>query len=144
AAQADAEATAAYRVEVVKNTATENSTALDTSVVLFDAAPLFKAILDDMAAGVSVGVIARRFHDAMVEVIVMSAQLAEAAYGVRTVVLSGGVFMNRYLMEHAVSALGALGYTAAMNKDLPPNDACISYGQAVVALRTIDTLPAGE
>ena len=144
AAQADAEAAAAYRVEVVKNTATENSTALDTSVVLFDAAPLFKAMLDDMAAGVSVGVIARRFHDAMVEVIVMSAQLAEAAYGVRTVVLSGGVFMNRYLMEHAVPALGALGYTAAMNKDLPPNDACISYGQAVVALRTIDTLPAGE
>ena len=63
------------------------------------------------------------------------AQLAEAVYGIRTVVLSGGVFMNRYLVEDALAALEAAGFTVAINRDLPPNDGCISYGQSVVARR---------
>lgn len=41
--------------------------------------------------------------------------------------------MNRYLVENACQKLGAMGFTVALNKDLPPNDGCISYGQAVVA-----------
>ena len=50
-----------------------------------------------------------------------------------TVVLSGGVFMNRYLVEHVLPALAEAGFTAAINRDLPPNDGCISFGQAAVA-----------
>jgi hydrogenase maturation protein HypF len=132
----DAEGPGDYRIDIVKNTATTASTALDTSVVLMDAAPLFAALLDEMQAGVPVGIIARRFHDAFVRAIVMQAQLVQAAYDIRTVVLSGGVFMNRYLIEHALPALEEAGFTAAINRDLPPNDACISFGQAVVALHS--------
>ncbi len=54
-------------------------------------------------------------------------------YDINTVALSGGVFMNRYLVEHALAALEAVGFTVAVNRDLPPNDGCISFGQAVVA-----------
>lgn len=121
-----------YAVTVVKNTATEASTAEDTSVVLLDAETTFRALLDDAAAGVPVAIIARRFHDAMVSAIVMAAELVRAMYGIATVVLSGGVFMNRYLVEHVLPALAEAGFTAAINRDLPPNDGCISYGQAVV------------
>ena len=78
-------------------------------------------------------IIAQRFHDAIVRAVVLSAQLVAAAYGIRTVVLSGGVFMNRYLMECALDALQREGFTVAINRDLPPNDGCISLGQAVVA-----------
>ncbi|MBO4365426.1 MAG: carbamoyltransferase HypF, partial [Eggerthellaceae bacterium] len=124
---------AEYRIDVVKNVATETSTAQDTSVLLMDAAPLFHALLDDLAAGIAVSMIARRFHDAFVDAIVVQAQLAEAVYGIRTVVLGGGVFMNRYLTEHVLSALDQAGFTVAINRDLPPNDGCISYGQAVIA-----------
>ena len=98
-----------------------------------DAEGTFRALLDDVEAGVPVSVIARRFHDAMVSAIVMAAELVRALYGIETVVLSGGVFMNRYLTEHALAALAATGFTAAINRDLPPNDGCISLGQAVVA-----------
>lgn len=125
-----------YVIDIVKNTATSSSTARDTSMVLLDAAPLFTSILDDLQEGQSAGVIAKRFHDAFVIAIVQLAQMCQAVYDIKTVVLSGGVFMNRYLMEHAVPALQAQGFTVAVNKDLPPNDACISYGQAVVALQT--------
>lgn len=131
---ADAEGPGDYRIDFVKNTATQESTALDTSVILMDAAPLFQALLDELLAGVPVGIIARRFHDAFVRAIVQLAQTVEAVYDIRTVVLSGGVFMNRYLIEHALAALEDAGFTAAVNRDLPPNDACISFGQAVVAL----------
>lgn len=119
-----------YAVIVEKNTATETSTAQDTSVLLLDAEPTFHALLDDLAAGVPASVISRRFHDAMVGAIVMSAELVRAMYDISTVALSGGVFMNRYLVEHALADLAAAGFTVAINRDLPPNDGCISLGQA--------------
>lgn len=122
-----------YAVTAEKNTATETSTAEDTSVILLDAEATFHALLDDLEAGVPVSVIGRRFHDAMVSAIVMSAELVRALYGIVTVALSGGVFMNRYLTEHVLADLAAAGFTAAINRDLPPNDGCISLGEAVVA-----------
>lgn len=122
-----------YAVTAQKNTATETSTAEDTSVLLLDGEATFRALLDDVAAGVPVSIIARRFHDAMISAIVMAAELVRALYGIETVVLSGGVFMNRYLVEHVLADLAAAGFTAAINRDLPPNDGCISLGQAVVA-----------
>ncbi len=121
-----------YAVTAEKNTATETSTAEDTSVILLDAEATFHALLDDLEAGVPVSVIGRRFHDAMVSAIVMSAELVRALYGIATVALSGGVFMNRYLTEHVLADLAAAGFTAAINRALPPNDGCISLGQAVV------------
>ena len=124
----------AYHLGVMKNVATHDSTALDTAVVLFDAAPVFEALLDDKAAGVPVAVIARRFHDAFVEGVVQAAQLVDMMYGISMVTLSGGVFMNRYLIEHAASRLANGGFSVAVNRDLPPNDASVSFGQAVVAL----------
>ena len=122
-----------YAITVVKNTATETSTAQDTSVVLFDAAPTFLALLDDLADGVPVSCIAQRFHQAFVQAIVQAAELVRHVYGIEVVVLSGGVFMNRFLIEHVLVALAQAGFTAAIKRDLPPNDGCISFGQAVVA-----------
>ncbi|WP_139651292.1 carbamoyltransferase HypF [Raoultibacter phocaeensis] len=129
------EASGRYAIDIVKNTATAKSTALDTSVVLYDAASTFKALLDDLADGVPRALIAQRFHDAFVMAIVQGARLIRATYGIDVIALSGGVFLNRYLMEHAIPALTEQGFTVAVNRDLPPSDGCISFGQAVVGLR---------
>lgn len=126
---------AAYRVEVIKNVATEQSTAMDTSVLLLDAAPVFEAMLDDIQAGVPTELIARWFHDAFVAAIADIAELVRAAYGIEIMALGGGVFMNRYLTERVLAQLQERGFTVALNKDLPPNDASISYGQAVLGLQ---------
>ncbi len=122
-----------YAFAVTKNSALPTSTAHDTSVVLLDAATTVKAVLDDLASGVSAGEISLRFHDAVVGAIVMAAELVRAAYGIELVALSGGVFMNRHIVEEATRRLGEAGFTVALNANLPPNDGCISYGQAVVA-----------
>lgn len=122
-----------YAVNIVKNTATENSTAQDTSVLLMDAEGTLRAVLDDMEEGVAVEVIAARFHKAMAVCIAQVAQLVQAFYGINQVVLSGGVFMNRMLIQQAVSLLADCGLTVVLNRDLPPNDGSISLGQAVIA-----------
>lgn len=126
-----------YEIAIVKNTALPESTAHDTSVLLLDAAPAFEAMLDDLDSGISVPVIARRFHDAFVRVILDVAEIVRNMYGISTCVLSGGVFMNRYLAEHTLDGLVRRGFTAAINRDLPPNDGCVSYGQAVVAANAL-------
>ena len=133
-----------YRIEIQKNVATENSTAQDTSVLLFDAAPVFAALLDDVQAGVSAQDIALRFHKAFVELIVNAAQVFRALYDISTVALSGGVFLNRYLTEHVVPALVNQGFTVALNKEVPPGDGCISLGQAVIACATSKQSTQGE
>ncbi len=122
-----------YQVAVTKNTASEGDTAETTAVVLLDASPVFQALLDDVEAGVPVGVIARRFHDAMVGAVLTSAQMVDALYGIRDVVLTGGVFMNRYLVQNAASKLADAGFNVILNGELPPNDSCVSLGQATVA-----------
>lgn len=124
-----------YRVEFIKNTATENSTAADTSVLLMDVAPVFAAMLDDMQEEVPASVIAARFHGAFVCAIVDVAELVRATYGIEVMALAGGVFMNRYLLERVLARLQERGFTVALNKELPPNDASISYGQAVLGLQ---------
>ena len=124
-----------YRIGFIKNTATENSTAADTSVLLMDAAPVFAAMLDDMQESVPIPVIAARFHNAFVDAIVNVAELVQATYGIEIMALAGGVFMNRYLMERTLARLQERGFTVALNKELPPNDASISYGQAVLGLQ---------
>ena len=127
------EVAARYAITITKNSATAQSTAHDTSVVLLDAEPLLRSVLDDYASGVAVGEIALRFHDAIVGAIVQIAELVRAMYGIGLVALSGGCFANRYLVEQAAARLGAAGFTVALNANLPSNDGCISYGQAIVA-----------
>ena len=124
----------AYTIDLIKNTATAASTAQDTSVLLFDAASLFKALLDDKEAGTPLFIIARKFHDGFVDAILAMAHTIYATYGIETFALSGGVFMNRYIMEGAIDVLTSHGFTVAINRELPPGDGCISFGQAVVAL----------
>ncbi len=122
-----------YHIDMAKNSATASSTAHDTSVVLLDAAPVFEAMLNDMSAGLSTSEIARKFHDCLVEAIVQICLVANATYGISIVALAGGVFMNRYLIEHTLAALESAGFTVALNKELPCNDGGVSFGQAIIA-----------
>ena len=125
-----------YAVLIAKNAATEASTAHDTSVVLLDAEPTVRAVLDDLVADVPVPEISLRFHRAIVGAIAQVAELVRAMYGISLVALSGGCFMNRFLVEESSRVLGERGFTVAVNGNLPPNDGCVSFGQAVIAAAT--------
>jgi hydrogenase maturation protein HypF len=104
-----------------------------TPALVFDPTPLLSALLDDYAARVATSLIALRFHEAIIRLIAELCERARRRWGLSTVALGGGVFMNRYLLTHTVPLLESEGFTVLLNRDLPANDGAISYGQAVVA-----------
>jgi hydrogenase maturation protein HypF len=92
-----------------------------------------RAIAGDLAAGVPVGAVARRFHEGVA--IATAGACIEAAerHGVDIAVLSGGVFQNRTLLERTAALLTEAGLRPLVPERLPPNDGGIAYGQAAVA-----------
>lgn len=122
-----------YNFDITKNVATEFSTAHDTSVVLVDFKKTLSEINDDYENGIPVGEISKKFHNTIANISLTLSQIAYQLYGIKDVALSGGVWMNRYLIEQTCKILKNNGYNVLLNKELPPNDGCISYGESVVA-----------
>ncbi len=91
--------------------------------------PLIRAVIDDVDRGETPGLIAARFHNALVRVIVDFSN----SQGLERVVLSGGVFQNAYLLETSSRALEKQGFSVFSPRELPPNDGGISVGQAFLA-----------
>jgi len=94
-----------------------------------DWAPLIQAVVADHNAGVAVPMIAARFHNALANWIVEVAQKV----ALKHVVLSGGVFQNRYLTERAAAMLESRGFVVHTHRQVPPNDGGIALGQIVMA-----------
>ena len=94
-----------------------------------DWAPLIEEVVKDMSAEVPVSRIAVRFHNALVS------WMVEVAESVREkqIVLSGGVFQNRYLTERAAAIMESRGFTVHTHQRVPPNDGGIALGQVVMA-----------
>ena len=63
-------------------------------------------------------------------------RVAEEA-GLSLVVLAGGVFQNRLLLESVCAGLQSAGLRVLTPECLPPNDGAISYGQAAIAAATM-------
>ncbi len=91
------------------------------------------AVAADVRGGVAPGVIARRFHRTIAGATVDACARSAAAHGTDVVVLSGGVFQSRLLLESVRSELSATGLRVLVPERLPVNDGGISYGQAAVA-----------
>lgn len=96
-------------------------------------ASLMEAILADMRGGESAPVIAAKFHNTVLSIIIKVVKVLSAESGIRQVALSGGVFQNRRIFNGAAERLSAAGFQPLLHRYLPVNDGCISLGQAVVA-----------
>lgn len=102
----------------------------------FDFAPLWQAVLVDLAHDTPKAVIAARFHRGLADAIVeMARWLFSTADGriSSIVALSGGSFQNRLLLEQTLEGLKKLDVTVLMHRRFPANDGGLSLGQAVVA-----------
>lgn len=106
--------------------------ASDSSLVL-DQRPFFEALLEGIEAGAPADKLALDFHIAIARA---SAQVASeicTREGIDTVALSGGVFMNRLLLQLLTRELEDARLTVLVPRTVPVNDGCIAYGQAAVA-----------
>jgi hydrogenase maturation protein HypF len=98
-----------------------------------DPRAMLRAIAADVAGGVAVPDIAAGFHASVARATAAACAGAADRHGLETVVLSGGVFQNRLLLEAATAALERAGLRVLVPLRLPPNDGGISFGQAAVA-----------
>ena len=106
--------------------------ASDSSLVL-DQRPFFKALLEGIEAGAPADKLALDFHIAIARASAHIASEICAREGIDTVALSGGVFMNRLLLQLLTRELKDAGLTVLIPHTVPVNDGCIAYGQAAVA-----------
>lgn len=73
------------------------------------------------------------FHEGLIDAIIEQTVRAREATGIEDVALSGGCMVNRILATRLRERLRELGFDVHENRELPPNDGCIAYGQAIVA-----------
>lgn len=107
-------------------------TSADDSPIL-DPQPLIEALLNGIEAGTPADRLALEFHIAITHATTHITCETCDREGLDTVALSGGVFMNRLLLQLLTRKLKDAGLTVLIPQTVPVNDGCIAYGQAAVA-----------
>jgi hydrogenase maturation protein HypF len=99
---------------------------------IVDWTPMIPEILIDLQKGQPIGNISAKFHNTLTESIVAVAR----KIGETRILLTGGCFQNRYLVERSVGRLLDAGFRPYWHQRVPPNDGGIALGQAVAAARS--------
>lgn len=100
---------------------------------VFNPAPVFEAVLEDLHQGLGPERISARFHNGLAQLVCQVCQQLREQSGIRDVALSGGVWQNMKLLHETVRSLHAAGFTVLVHRQVPANDGGISLGQAAVA-----------
>ncbi|WP_415880848.1 carbamoyltransferase HypF [Methylomonas sp. TEB] len=94
---------------------------------------LWRAVLADLQSGIDKARIAARIHHSLAAATVELLMQLSGETGADSVVLSGGVFQNRLLLEAVSEQLRRHGKTVLSPRRYPMNDGGLALGQAVVA-----------
>jgi hydrogenase maturation protein HypF len=116
------DASAAYRFDL-----------LGDGPVVADAAPVVRAVAQDVRAGAPAGLVGARFHAAVAALVLALAERCRGTSGLDTVALSGGVFANALLLSATRKQLRDNGFIVLCHRHVPPNDGGLALGQVLVA-----------
>lgn len=110
----------------------------------FDTRPLIRAVCADAAAGLSPAAIARGFMDALCRMAVEQCRVLNP--GRLPVVLSGGVFLNQYLLTGITRLLEDAGFSVYTHCRVSPGDEGLCLGQLAIAAaqRSVDSHVSGS
>jgi hydrogenase maturation protein HypF len=96
---------------------------------------VIRGMVSDMASAVPVPEIAAKFHNTIIYCIFETVSAIRANSGLNKVVLSGGVFQNKYLLEGTVLLLQENKFEIFTHATVPANDGGIALGQLAVAAK---------
>lgn len=136
------EAQAAIEMEVLSKTYIESAKPYpyvidETMVVCLK--DLLNAIVQDVRAKESTGMIGARFHKTIAELAVDISKRARTKTTLNEVALSGGVWQNQILLNLVRDRLEQEGFVVYFHKQVPTNDGGLALGQAVIANHVIAT-----
>jgi len=97
-------------------------------------AETIKAILDELPGG-NKSVISAKFHNTVAQAILEVSKEIRHETSLNTVVLSGGVFQNKYLLEKSLRLLEGCNFRVFTNHLVPANDGGLSLGQLLIATK---------
>lgn len=98
-----------------------------------DIAPMIRQVAQDLVAGTAAGRISCRFHATIIDIFGSLCREIRKETGLNRVVMSGGVFQNKRLLEGLTAFLSAQGFDVYAHTKVPANDGGLSLGQAVVS-----------
>jgi hydrogenase maturation protein HypF len=98
-----------------------------------DTRPIIQGICEDLTGGVSPSSISTRFHNSVINIIFALVEQMAAKSGIRKVVMSGGSFQNKYILEQAENGLTDRRFRVYSPKEIPANDGGIALGQLAIA-----------
>ncbi len=102
---------------------------------IVDPTPMWEELLNDLLNSVSVEDISARFHQGLA--IAIQRQVGILNNTINTIVLSGGVFQNKTLLEAVKKGLEKQKLNVLIHQRIPTNDGGISLGQAVIVAANI-------
>ena len=94
---------------------------------------VLEALVKDVMAGVPIPKISARFHNGLAESVRETVKKISGDTGIRSVVLSGGVWQNITLLRRTLSLLQNDGFNVYIHREVPTNDGGLSLGQAAIA-----------
>ncbi len=101
---------------------------------LLDSRPLLHWLLEDLKNGTPTPVIALSFHLWLTRSACKALTLLSAKENsTKNILLGGGCFLNRMLLEQLTEKLEKNGFTVYTGEKIPVNDGGISLGQAYIA-----------
>jgi len=136
------EAQAAIELEMIANAHTSEiygyKIEKENGVDIIDVRKMFREIVFDLQRGVPREIISAKFHNTVADFIVETCERIRTQNNIDEVVLSGGVFQNRYLITKVLTQLRARKFTPYFHRRVPTNDGGVSLGQAVIADKVTD------
>lgn len=93
----------------------------------------FYQIIKDVKAQTPVDEMSAKFHNTIVTILIKVVRLLNKETGLKKIVLSGGTFQNRYLLETTEKLLSDLGFEVYTQSTVPSNDGGIALGQLAIA-----------
>jgi len=94
---------------------------------------IIQGVLRDIEKKIPASNISAKFHNTICNATVDLVCRISKKYNIKSVVLSGGVFQNNYLLLHVLERLKEKGFTVYYNQQIPINDSGISVGQLAIA-----------
>ena len=103
----------------------------DTSAI--NTSKIIRGVINDLSKDVDRSMIASRFHNTIADIVLKVSLSLRERFGVNKVILSGGVFQNRYLSARTIEVLVSEDFKVYAHSNIQTNDSSIPIGQIAIA-----------